>query len=142
MGSTQSTWGHAQLFCFVHYWESLSSWSRPSSSLPSWPLLLLLPLQLMLKLILSMAWLMPILLPLSMPYQSVRPSLRLWLWVRDVTLSPSAPQNLWRSVRPSRDMRTQSVQRWRFPLSATDTLARERLNLSTASPTVLTSLYL
>merc|ERR1711955_180638 len=98
--------------------------------------------QTMLKLILSMAWLMPTLLPLSMPYQSVRPSLRLWWWVRDVTLSPSAPQNLWWSVRPSRDMRTQSVQRWRFPLLATDTLARERLNLSTASPTVLTSLYL
>merc|ERR1712098_870150 len=101
-------------------------------------------LQLMLRLILSMAWLMLTLLPLCMPYQSVRPSLRLWWWVRDVTLSPSAPQNLWWSVRPSRDMRTQSVLRSRFLLSATDTLARERLrlNLSTASPTVLTSLYL
>merc|ERR1711875_36330 len=31
--------------------------------------------------------------------------------------SPSAPQNLWWSVRPSRDMRTQSVLRSRFPLS-------------------------
>merc|ERR1711881_253411 len=57
---------------------------------------------------------------------------------------PECTTNLWWSVRPSRDMRTQSVLRSRFPLSATDTLARERLrlNLSTASPTVLTSLYL
>merc|ERR1712243_93089 len=70
MGSTQSTWTHAHLFCSVHYWELLSSWSRPSSSLPSWPPLPLLPLQLMLRLILSMVMPLPTLLPLCMPYQS------------------------------------------------------------------------
>merc|ERR1711962_1302171 len=139
--------GHAHLFCSVHYWESLSSWSRPSSSLPSWPPLPLLPLQLMLRLILSMAWLMPTLLPLCMPYQSARSFPRPRGLVRAVTLSLTAPQNLWWSVRHSRDMRTQSVLRSRFPLLLdTLTLARERLMLkpspSLASATPLPSLLL
>merc|ERR1712215_606724 len=137
--------GHAHLFCSVHYWESLSSWSKPSSSLPSWPPLLLVPLQLMLRLILSMAMPLPTLLPLCMPYQSARSSPRPRGLVRAATLSLTAPQNLWWSVRPSRDMRTQSVLRSRFPLLLdTHTLARERLMLklspSSASATPLPSL--
>merc|ERR1712080_374782 len=61
----------------VHYWELLSSWSRRSRSLPSWPPQPLLLLQLMLKLIHSTDWPMPTLLPLSTPYLSVRSSPRL-----------------------------------------------------------------
>merc|ERR1712243_313630 len=104
-----------------------------------------LHLQLMLRLILSMAMPLPTLLPLSMPYQSARSSPRPRWSVRAVTLSLTAPQNLWWSVRPSRDMRTQSVQRWRFlPLPDTRTLARGRLMLrlspSLASATPLPSL--
>merc|ERR1711955_10296 len=145
MGSTQSTWGHAHLFCSVHYWESLSSWSRPSSSLPSWPPLPLLPLQLMLRLILSMGMPLPTLLPLCMPYQSVRSSPRPRSLERAATLSLIAPQNLWWSERLSRDMRTPSVLRLRFlPLPDTHTLARGRLMLrlspSLASATPLPSL--
>merc|ERR1711872_1053011 len=137
--------GHAHLFCSVHYWELLSSWSRPSSSLPSWPPLPLLPLQLMLRLILSMVMPLPTLLPLCMPYQSVRLSPRPRGLVRAAMLSLTVPQNLWSSERPSRDMRTQSVPKLRFlPLPDTHTLARERLMLrlspSSASATPLPSL--
>merc|ERR1712115_442866 len=134
--------GHAHLFCSVHYWESLSSWSRPSSSLPSWPPLPLLHLQLMLRLILSMAMPLLTLLPLCMPCQSARSFPRPRRLVRAVTLSLTAPQNLSLSVRHSRDMRTQSVLRSRFPLLLDTTpLARERLMLklspSSASATPL-----
>merc|ERR1712226_1423090 len=137
--------GHTQLYCSEHYWELLSSWSRPSSVSPSWPPPPSPPPRLTPRPTRSTGWRRThTSLPLfTTSCLSARSSPKLWWSASSVTPSPSAPPLPWWSVRKSPDTRTQSVRRSRFPLSLTDTTvlldtsARERLmpSLSTASPT-------